>query len=139
MSEQEKTMAAEEKLTMTYVLEQLEALRQDAAYIRQTITELGKMSDGETSDTPGAPANVLGQAKAQALADVVRCRETTNQQFLKLYEKMYDDLKPKVPTLKESALEFIEQAIRNTSMETLAEEQYDALAGLLDTVRHIDN
>ena len=36
----------------------------------------------------------VGSGKAQAIADVVRCRETTNQQLLKLYEKMYDDLKP---------------------------------------------
>ena len=40
-----------------------------------------------------ASPDVAGQAKAKALGDVVRCRETTNQQLLAFYEKVYDDLK----------------------------------------------
>ncbi len=51
------------------------------------------MDDGDSGDGD-SPGNILGQAKAQAFGDIVRCRETTNQQLLKLYEKMYDDLKP---------------------------------------------
>ena len=33
------------------------------------------------------------KSQAEALGDTVRCRETTNQQLLRFYEKMYDDLK----------------------------------------------
>ena len=38
------------------------------------------------------PGNVMGQAKAEALGAIVATRETTNQQILWLYEKMYDDM-----------------------------------------------
>ena len=34
-----------------------------------------------------------GVAKAQALANIIQYRETTNQQLLRLYEKMYEDLR----------------------------------------------
>ena len=36
--------------------------------------------------------NILGQAKANALRDMIQGRETTNQRLLRLYERMYDDL-----------------------------------------------
>lgn len=38
------------------------------------------------------PGDIAGQAKATAIGDVVRCREATNQQALRFYEKLYDDL-----------------------------------------------
>ncbi|MGI6166709.1 MAG: hypothetical protein GX057_06690 [Clostridiales bacterium] len=40
-------------------------------------------------------ANDANLSKANLLVAVVRNRETTNQQLIKFYEKMYDDLKPK--------------------------------------------
>ena len=51
----------------------------------------------------GAP-DVAGQAKAEALGDVVRCRETTNQQLLTFYEKVYDDLKQKHVNLSSGSM-----------------------------------
>ena len=84
----EKTAAS--KLTMNYVLAQIENIASQTAYLNETISELGKMF----ASTPVAysPEDVAGAAKAQALGDVVRCRETTNQQLLTFYEKVYDDL-----------------------------------------------
>ena len=41
------------------------------------------------SGEAGSPGNVMGRAKAQALGDIVRCRETTNQQLLDLYKRIY--------------------------------------------------
>ena len=49
------------------------------------------MGDGDSGDC-GAPGNIMGKAKAEAVAEVVKTREATNQQILKLYEKMYDDM-----------------------------------------------
>ena len=49
------------------------------------------MSDGDSGEC-GAPGNIQGQAKAQALGDVVRCRETTNQQLLNFYVTVYNDM-----------------------------------------------
>ena len=60
-------------------------------YITSAFESLAGMEDGD-SGSPGSPGNVLGEAKANAIATVVQSRETTNQQILRLYEKMYDDL-----------------------------------------------
>lgn len=49
------------------------------------------MSDGDSGDS-GSPGNVQGQAKAEAFGVIVKSRETTNQQILRLYEKMYMEL-----------------------------------------------
>jgi hypothetical protein len=88
----ETNAISDEKMTMSYVLEQIEKIAAQTEYLNQAIDQLGKMSDGEPSEAY-SPGNIAGQAKAQALGDVVRCRETTNQQLLKFYEKIYDDLK----------------------------------------------
>ena len=44
------------------------------------------------SGDSGSPGNVQGQAKAEAFGVIVKSRETTNQQILRLYEKMYMEL-----------------------------------------------
>lgn len=49
------------------------------------------MSGGDSGD-PASPGNLQGQAKAEAFGTIIRCRETTNQQILRLYERMYEDL-----------------------------------------------
>ena len=41
---------------------------------------------------PGEPEDVAGQAKANALRDMIQGREATNQQLLALYRDMYYDL-----------------------------------------------
>lgn len=88
----EITANPDQKPTLRYVLEQIEKIAAQSEYLNQTIDRLGNMSDGEPGEAC-SPGNIAGQAKAQALGDVVRCRETTNQQLLKFYEKIYDDLK----------------------------------------------
>ena len=35
---------------------------------------------------------VAVQAKSQAVTEIVKARETTNQQLIRLYEKMYDNI-----------------------------------------------
>lgn len=75
------------KYNIDYVLEQLEKLAVQAEYVINVISELRQMNTGVAGD-------VAGMAKAEALSTVVQCRETTNQQLIRFYEKMYDDLKP---------------------------------------------
>ena len=79
-----------DKVDMTWLLQQISAIQSDTGYLHETIQQLSQMGDGDSGDC-GAPGNLLGKAKAEALGDIVRCRETTNQQLLRLYEKMYDD------------------------------------------------
>lgn len=80
--------AKDEKLTVEYVLAQLERIGEDSAYIEAA---LGGLASVETA----CPGDIGAQEKAKGMADVVRARETTNQQLIRFYEKMYDDIKPK--------------------------------------------
>ena len=88
---QDANNQSKEKLSMNYVLEQIEKLSSQTQHLDNVIQKIGEVTDY-------AGDLVVGQTKAQALADIIRYRETTNQQFLKLYEKMYDDLKPRNKT-----------------------------------------
>lgn len=117
------------KLTVNYVLEQIERISKDTEYLYNTIQKLGEMANESGLD------DIVGQAKAQALGDVVKCRETTNQQLLKMYEKMYDDLKPQ-PTLKEKALEVIERTLNNP---TRTDNDIEALEDLLFTLQNLND
>lgn len=81
-----------EAVDMAYVFDQIKAIQNQAAYLNEVIETLSQMSDGDSGDC-GAPGNLVGQAKAKALGDIVRCRETTNQQLLNFYMTVYNDLK----------------------------------------------
>lgn len=83
----EESPASSEKLSMNYVLGQIERIINDTQYLHEIIGKLGEMENAN------GPGDIVGQAKAEALSNVVKCRETTNQQLLRIYEKMYDDLK----------------------------------------------
>lgn len=103
---EDKTMeeTTKTKYSIEYILEQVAKIQEQTEYLNKTIEKLSAMDDGDSGDGD-SPGNILGQAKAQAFGDIVRCRETTNQQLLKLYEKMYDDLKPHSNSNKDLALE----------------------------------
>lgn len=90
MNEQYTNQAAE--YSIPYLLRQIAAIQAETAYVHEAIDKLAAMPDGD-SGAPGSPGNIQGEAKAQALAGIVQCRESTNQQLLSLYEKMYEDLR----------------------------------------------
>ena len=79
-------------IDMAYVFNQIKAIQNQTDYLLAAIDGLVGMSDGESGDTY-APGNIMGQAKATAFGDVVRCREATNQQLLNFYMTVYNDLK----------------------------------------------
>lgn len=78
-------------ITVAEILQLINNIINQTSYIGEACESLAFMGDGDSGDC-GAPGNVMGEAKAKAIATVVQCRETTNQQILRLYEKMYDDL-----------------------------------------------
>lgn len=82
---------SENKVELSWLLQQIAAIQSDTEYLKEGLAQLARMGLGD-SGRPGSPGNILGQAKATALGDMIRGRETTNQQILQLYEKMYDDL-----------------------------------------------
>ena len=77
------------------------------------------------------------------MSDVVKCRETTNQQLLKFYDKMYDDLKTPANTdvvshkahLQEQLLKIMENTLENNDYS--AKEVTDMFNGALDAIRHL--
>ena len=79
------------EMTVADILTRINNVINQTGYITSAFESLVKMGDGDSGDC-GAPGNIMGKAKAEAVAEVVRVRETTNQQILRLYEKMYDDM-----------------------------------------------
>ena len=79
------------EMTVQDILVRIASIVNQTSYIAEVAEALKSMGDGDSGDMY-SPGNVMGQAKAEALGAIVTTRETTNQQILKLYEKMYDDL-----------------------------------------------
>lgn len=79
------------EMTVADILMRINNIINQTGYITTAFESLVQMGDGDSGDC-GAPGNIMGKAKAEAVAEVVRAREATNQQILRLYEKMYDDM-----------------------------------------------
>jgi len=79
------------EMTVADILTRINNIVNQTGYITSAFESLVQMGDGDSGDC-GEPGNIMGKAKAEAVADVVRAREATNQQILRLYEKMYDDM-----------------------------------------------
>ena len=80
-----------DEMTVMDILTRINNIINQTSYITSAFESLVQMGDGDSGNC-GAPGNIMGKAKADAVAEVVRARETTNQHILRLYEKMYDDL-----------------------------------------------
>lgn len=131
MSDTPKTATkSKEKLTIDYVLKQIEQIVKEADYLYNALEQLALMPSS-------APGDIAGQEKAKSIGDIIRCRETTNQQALKLYEKMYDDLKPKEESTKSKAIGMITEMVKELSFSE-PEQGAEAISNILDAIRHID-
>lgn len=127
--------AAAGRYSMEYCLEQIAKIGGQTDYLDQVISELRQMDDGSSA----------GQIKAMALSDVIKCRETTNQQLLAFYGKMYDDLKKPAVTdavshkarLQEKLLAIMDNAIENGDFSS--SEVGDIFNGAFDAIRHISD
>ena len=80
-----------DKVELNWLLQQIAAIQSDTEYLKEGLAQLAQMGIGDSGE-PGSPGNILGQARANALRDMIQGREKTNQRLLWLYEKMYDDL-----------------------------------------------
>ena len=121
MTEERKT---ESIYNIEYILSQIAKIQEQTEYLNIALEKLSQMGDGEGNMQQC-------QANAQAIEDIVRCRETTNQQILSLYEKMYDDLKPDNRNKKLDVLDKLAQIAANP--DDFAAEKSD----MLDTIRQI--
>lgn len=134
------TAGGQAKYTMEYCLEQIERIGRQTEYLNQAMAELQQMEiNGDGACT-----------KAMALGDIVKCRETTNQQMLRFYEKMYDDLKGKTATadvvtqkthLQEQLLRSLDSAIESGIENGVfsSNEISDMFNGAFEAIRHIND
>lgn len=76
------------KYSLEYALEQIERIANDVSVIMKALDTISTV-DNEPTLEKGGSADEL----AKAVAEVVRCRETTNQRPIAFYEKMVDDCK----------------------------------------------
>ena len=79
-------------VTIEQIFEQINKVVESTAFFERAIHTLAAMTSADIPTDSYAPGDIAGQARAQAVADICRSRETTNQQLLRFYEKMYDDL-----------------------------------------------
>ncbi len=107
------------KFTMDYVLEQIEKIAQQTDYLTKTVDKLGEIS------VENGANNAAVSAKAEALTAVVQNRETTNQQLLRFYEKMYDDLKESTPVKAISLFEEMTDFLKSLNKDDFPEETWE--------------
>jgi len=120
------------ELTMPYILQKLDQIANDTAYLHEVISALQEMkSDPAFADNPRG--DNAGAEKAEALSQAVKAREETNRQFIELYKQMYQDLrgpsKDKITQLQEIA-----KIYSNTNPEALdyIQETIEKHLGLSD-------
>ncbi len=116
------------RYTLDYVLAQIERIAVQTAHLDRVMEELQALQSVGVGD-------IAGQAKGEALAEVVRSREATNQQLLRLYEQMFNDLRPGSETLRRQAIALVDRSINNA---TLSLEEKALVSDALDTIRHLD-
>ena len=110
MEENKNITVAEEaqndQLTVAYILGQIEKIFADNEHIHEALIKLEGVKSGD----------IGAQAKAQGIADVVKCRETTNQRLLRFYEKLYDDIKPKTDEQEQKLRKQFLDFVRDTTV-----------------------
>ena len=109
-----EAVATEENVSKTlsidYVLAQIEKIVDNTAYITEALNSLKDVSSNYLGD-------IGAEGKARGITEVVKCRETTNQQLLAFYTKAFNDLTaPKKDPLTEKM-----ELVRNLHLSTLQE------------------
>ncbi len=129
MIEEAAAMEGSSKYNLDWVLTQIETIQNDTSYLNEAITNLSHIDD--RCDNPGAPVNLSGQAKAQAIEEMIRAREATNQKLLGIYEKMYADL---ADTSADDKLEILAELTGDALSLSGSTED---IAKILENLRHM--
>ena len=117
------TVTATPALSTEYILSQIEAVNANTAYISETISGIKDI----VIDGPG---DIGSQGKANALAQVIKCREETNRQLLGMYAKMLEStMTDNTPNRNERTINRILDMLSDNSdmlnlLETLSENTY---------------
>lgn len=81
--------AANSRYSLEYALERIEKIADETAHIHEALAAIASMESEPTIENGGSADEM-----AKATAEIVRCREATNQKLIAFYEKMADDCKP---------------------------------------------
>ncbi len=76
-------------ISLKDILHNLDMIRTDCSYIQQALNNLEKLP--YTNPATGVSVDTSIVARAEAVANIVKCKETTNQMMIKLYTQMYTD------------------------------------------------
>jgi len=112
-------------ITAEALLSRIDRIIENTAYIKDAFAILGSIEP--VSDHP----DYANQSRATALGEIVTAREATNQQTIRLLEKMYDDVKPdKVAknVTGDTTVQF------KQLFETFLEHDYDVPEQLIEAV-----
>ena len=111
-------------LSMEFILSRIDQILKDNAHTHEAIKAVQDIPVMKPNENMvNYQGDFAGQAKAEAISKAVLSRETTNQQLIRLLEKMYDDLKPKKQS--ESVMMFQQLT------ETLRDYPPDTVNGIL--------
>lgn len=110
------------EFTLESVLSRIDLILHDTDYIRQAIDSVRSfpVNDSQYGGTGDS-------SRADAIGNAVKAREETNRKLLDLLEKMYEDLKPARPSIREKALDLVERTINNSALNTEDRESLTAL------------
>ena len=125
---EDKIMSDNKEISIAYLLDQIEKIAAQTDYFNVAIEKLSKLD--YSAPECGSPPD----ERAKALGDIVRCRETTNQQLIAFYQKLYEDLKPE-PSLTERKFTLLEQMAQNPSLLGGSEN----IALVLDSITSLEN
>ena len=135
---EEPKMEEYKTLTVKDIFDAIGQLRSESAYLNNALSTLSDIPCSGSGDC-GAPGDIGSQAKAQAVADVVKCRETTNQQMLAFYRCMYDDIVNAENQAFASRADVIQKSFKDISAcisnaELNSEDRYAALCEVIDRI-----
>lgn len=117
----------ESTLNIDYVLARIDQVLNETDYIKSTLSALVDIS-------VAGPGDIANAQRAEALGNIVKCRETTNQKLLALYEMMYDDIKTEQKSFQEKELEILQCVMSNP---TLSFEEKELTVSTLDEIRNL--
>ena len=98
------------KYNLEYALEQIERIANDKAYLTEAFDALYAAASNN-EPTEGMGGSGTNDKVAEAVAETVKVRETTNQKLIEFYSKMVDDLKPQAPSPLDERKQFLDYVV----------------------------
>ena len=96
----------EGSVSVEYIAAQLEKIRADSAYIIEALKQVKEITSHPPSINAG---DVASQARAEAIGNIVKSREQTNQDLIAIYDKIYEDLRPEAVSNRGNKLAVLEK------------------------------